>query len=81
MLEEAIHTDPSTSQFGLVPIERQVLAMLMAGYSHEDIAQKIGASRAVAERHSLRVRSKLGAANRLEMALIALQHGLFKAAD
>jgi two-component system nitrate/nitrite response regulator NarL len=62
--------------FGLTPREREVLAFVVAGLGNKDIARKCSVSEETIKHHLTRMFDKLGAANRLELAMVATQRGL-----
>ena len=62
--------------FGLTARERQVIALVGAGYTNKDLAQKLGISENTAKRHLSNVFDKLGVSNRLELVLFAVYQGL-----
>jgi len=63
---------------GLTTRERQVIALVAAGYTDRDLAQKLGMRENTAKHHLTRVFDKLGVANRLELLLFAFYQGLTK---
>jgi NarL family two-component system response regulator LiaR len=56
--------------------EREVLALIAAGLTNRQIAQRLTISPATAKTHVSHVLAKLGAASRVEAATLALEHGL-----
>jgi NarL family two-component system response regulator LiaR len=56
--------------------EKEVLALLVEGRSNSEIAEHLVVSVAAAKYHVSSILSKLGAANRTEAAVLALQHKL-----
>jgi DNA-binding NarL/FixJ family response regulator len=56
--------------------ERQVLALVVAGYANKDIAQQCAVSEETVKHHLTRMFAKVGAANRLELAVLAAERGL-----
>ena len=56
--------------------EREVLALVVEGFSNLQIARTLGISPATARFHVSTILSKLGAANRAEAAALAVKHGL-----
>ena len=60
----------------LSPREREVLALLVEGLSNPEIAERLCVSRSTAKAHVSSILSKLGASNRAEAAVLALQHDL-----
>jgi DNA-binding CsgD family transcriptional regulator len=63
-------------EFGLTALERQVIALVGAGYTNKDIAEKLGINEKTAKGHLNGVLEKLGVANRLELVLFAAAQGL-----
>jgi DNA-binding NarL/FixJ family response regulator len=73
------YTPPVGRQdYGLTTRERQVIALVAAGYTDRDLAQKLGMRENTAKHHLIRVFDKLGVANRLELLLFAFDQGLTK---
>jgi NarL family two-component system response regulator LiaR len=56
--------------------EREVLALLAAGLSNNEIAEKLTLSTGTVRLHVSNVLNKLGAPNRTSAAVIAMKHGL-----
>ena len=72
---------PSTSAvdrrpFGLTRREREVLELVVAGYSNKEIAKTCAVSEETIKHHLTRMFDKVGASNRLELALFATESGL-----
>jgi len=61
---------------GLTPREREVLALVSAGYANKDIARKFGVSEETVKHHLTRMFDKVGASNRVELARLAAERGL-----
>jgi two-component system, NarL family, nitrate/nitrite response regulator NarL len=55
--------------------ERQVLNLVIAGCSNKEIAQQCAVSEQTVKHHLTRMFDKVGASNRLELAMVATQHG------
>jgi len=76
------HMSPSNAPsedrqgFGLTARERQIIALVSAGYTNKDLAQKLGISENTAKYHLTKVFDKLGVCNRLELVLLAIHQGL-----
>ena len=62
--------------FGLTPRERQVIALVGAGYTNKDLARELSISENTAKHHLTNVFDKLGVSNRLELVLFAVEHRL-----
>jgi len=60
----------------LTPREQQVLRMVVAGHSNKEIAQQWTVSEETIKHHLTRMFDKVGAANRVELAMLATTHGL-----
>jgi two-component system nitrate/nitrite response regulator NarL len=68
---------PSTGHgVALTPRERDILSLVMAGYPNKEIARTFTVSEETIKHHLTRMFDKVGAANRLELAMIATQRGL-----
>jgi len=64
------------TDFGLSPRERQVIALLVAGYTCKESGRKIGIREPTVRKRLRDLITKLGVANRLELVLFALHHRL-----
>ena len=62
--------------FGLTPREREVLSLVVAGCANKEIAQRFAVSEETIKHHLTRMFDKVGATNRLELALTATRNGL-----
>ena len=62
--------------FGLTPREREVLSLVVAGCANKEIAQRFAVSEETIKHHLTRMFDKVGASNRLELALAATRNGL-----
>ena len=69
---------PSGGQqdFGLTSREIEVIGLVVAGYTNQDLAQELGIRVGTAENHLADVAEKLGVSNRLELILFAVDQGL-----
>lgn len=67
---------PLQRSFGLTPREREVLALVVEGDGNKEIARKCAVSEETIKHHLTRIFDKVGASNRLELALLATQTGL-----
>jgi len=65
--------------FGLTPREREVLTMVAAGCANKEIARKFDVSEETIKHHLTRMFDKVGATNRLELAMLANERGLLDA--
>ena len=68
----------SRRDFGLTARERQVIALVGAGYTNKDLGRKLGISENTAKHHLTNIFDKLGVSNRLELVLFAVDHQLTK---
>jgi DNA-binding NarL/FixJ family response regulator len=66
--------------FGLTPREREVVALVVAGDPNKEIARKCAVSEETVKHHLTRIFDKVGASNRLELAMLATQKGLVREA-
>jgi two-component system nitrate/nitrite response regulator NarL len=71
---------PTRKQFGLTPRELEIVGVILAGCSNNDIASKFKISEKTVKHHLTNIFDKLGVSNRLELALFALYHRLEPAA-
>jgi two-component system, NarL family, nitrate/nitrite response regulator NarL len=62
--------------YGLTPREREVLSLVVEGCANKEIAQRFAVSEETIKHHLTRMFDKVGAANRLELALTATRNGL-----
>jgi DNA-binding NarL/FixJ family response regulator len=62
--------------FGLTQREREVLTLVVAGYPNKEIARAFAVSEETVKHHLTRMFDKVGASNRLALALIATEAGL-----
>jgi two-component system, NarL family, nitrate/nitrite response regulator NarL len=65
----------------LTPREQQVLRMVVAGHSNKEIAQQWTVSEETIKHHLTRMFDKVGAANRVELAMLATTRGLLDTVD
>jgi len=54
--------------------EREVLTLVVAGYTNKDLAQKLSISEDTVKHHLTSIFDKTGVSNRLELALFAIHH-------
>ena len=64
------------NDFGLIELEKQVVALTVAGYSSQEAAKRIGISEPAARLHINCICDKLRVSNQFELVLFALQHQL-----
>jgi DNA-binding NarL/FixJ family response regulator len=62
--------------FGLTSREQDVVTMVVSGCSNKEIAQKCTVSEETVKHHLTHIFEKVGASNRLELAMIATRHGI-----
>jgi DNA-binding NarL/FixJ family response regulator len=82
MDELRARVDPASSAapaqpFGLTPREREVLSLVVEGCGNKEIALRLAVSAETIKHHLTRMFDKVGAANRLELALAATRSDLF----
>jgi two-component system, NarL family, nitrate/nitrite response regulator NarL len=65
-------------KFGLTPRELEIVAVVVAGYTNKDIAQKFSISEQTVKHHLGNIFDKLGVSTRLELALFAVNHHLIE---
>ena len=63
-------------RFGLTPRELEVTSEVVAGLSNKEIASKLSLSEDTVKHHLSNIFDKVGASNRLELALFAVHHQL-----
>jgi DNA-binding NarL/FixJ family response regulator len=59
--------------------ERQVLGMVSAAHPNKEIARRFAVSEETVKHHLTRLFAKVGVSNRIELALLATQHGIVDA--
>jgi DNA-binding NarL/FixJ family response regulator len=62
----------------LTPREHEVVALVVAGYANKEIAGKFAVCEATIKHHLTRIFDKLGASNRVELAMMASRRGLLE---
>jgi DNA-binding NarL/FixJ family response regulator len=67
---------PTVPQYGLTARELEIVGAIVTGASNRDIAQQLGISLQTVKHHLTNIFDKTGASSRLELALLALRHGL-----
>jgi DNA-binding NarL/FixJ family response regulator len=77
VLRARVDPAPAASQpFGLTPRERQVLSLVVQGCGNKEIATRLTVSEETVKHHLTRMFDKVGAGNRLELALAATRNDL-----
>jgi two-component system, NarL family, nitrate/nitrite response regulator NarL len=72
----AVQDAPRGRAATLTRREREVLALVVAGYANKEIAQTFSISEETIKHHLTRMFDKVGATNRLELAVVAAERGL-----
>ena len=67
---------PLRSRFGLTTRELEITSAVVSGFSNREIAEKFVLSQDTVKHHLTNIFDKVGASNRLELALFAVHHGL-----
>jgi len=65
---------PARERFGLTPREREITSAVVSGFSNREIAEKFRLSEDTVKHHLTKIFDKVGASNRLELALFAVHH-------
>ena len=65
-----------TKAFGLTRRELQILREVVAGFTNKEIAERVNISENTVKSHLTNIFNKLGASNRVELALFAAHHRL-----
>ncbi len=76
LLRESVAVPQKPKRFGLTSRELEVVAAIVSGYTNKDIAQKFSISEQTVKHHLTSIFDKLGVANRLELALFAVNNRL-----
>jgi len=66
----------SRKDFGLTPLEKQVIALTVSGYSGKESSKRIGISESAFRLHLKGICGKLRVSNQFELILFALYHKL-----
>ena len=66
----------ANGSFVLTPREAELIAAVVAGGSNDDIASSLKISTKTVKHHLTKIFQKVGAGNRLELALFAIEHRL-----
>lgn len=72
-------TDPTSGDASFTPRERQVLCQLPGGATYQVIAHRLGISTHTVDTYMRRLRTKTGATNRTQLAVLAVQLGYYPA--
>lgn len=80
-LIQSAHERGPILPWNLTARERQVLALVAAAHPNKEIARRFNVSEETVKHHLTRLFAKVGAANRLELAMIATQHGIVENAE
>jgi len=72
---------PPKSRFGLTARELEITSAVVSGFSNKEIAEKFVLSQDTVKHHLTNIFDKVGASNRLELALFAVHHGLLVRQD
>ena len=78
---EQVQAEPDTAPAhpgGLTEREVEVLRLIAAGKTNLEIAEDLVIAEGTARRHVANIYEKIGAANRVEAASYAAQHGLYQ---
>ncbi|MGD0226255.1 MAG: LuxR C-terminal-related transcriptional regulator [Terriglobia bacterium] len=77
MLHEGLSSvEASRKRFGLIPLDKHVIALTVAGYSSEESAKRIGISEPAFRLHLTSVCEKLHVSNQFELVLSAIYYQL-----
>ena len=66
----------SVNPYGLTARQRQIIRAVVEGLNNREIAARLGISEHTAKHHLTQIFNKTGVSTRLELALLATQHGL-----
>jgi two-component system nitrate/nitrite response regulator NarL len=67
---------PAGDPYGLTERQREILTAVVEGLNNRDIAKRLEISEHTVKHHLTQVFNKTGVSTRLELALLATQHGL-----
>lgn len=79
--EGLFSVEAGRKNFGLIPLEKQAIALTVAGYSSEESAKRIGISEPALGLHLTSICDKLHVSNQFELILFALYHQLIDTYD
>jgi DNA-binding NarL/FixJ family response regulator len=69
---------PARKRFGLTAREVEITSAVVSGLSNREIARKLSLSEDTVKHHLTNIFDKMGASNRLELALFAVHHRLLE---
>jgi DNA-binding NarL/FixJ family response regulator len=69
---------PARKRFGLTPRELEITSAVVSGLSNKEIAKKLALSEDTVKHNLTNIFDKMGASNRLELALFAVHHRLLE---
>ena len=67
---------PNTPPFGLTRRQSEVVSLVVEGCNNKEIAHRFAVTEETIKHHLTRIFDNVGAANRVELALVAARHGL-----
>jgi len=73
-LAVSVEAPPSPSRFGLTPRQLEITSAVVSGCSNKEIAKRFALSEDTVKHHLTNIFDKVGASNRLELALFAVHH-------
>jgi len=77
LLEFKAHPQAAEREkYGLTRRETEVIALILGGYTNQDIAKKFAISEHTVKHHLTNIFDKLGVSNRLELVLFSIDHHL-----
>jgi DNA-binding CsgD family transcriptional regulator len=71
-----LSVEVNRNDFGLFELEKELIALTVAGYSSREAAERIGISEPATRLHVACICDKLRVSNQFELVLFALQHQL-----
>jgi len=75
-LTQSHGSDGTKPRLSLTPRQREVLGLVVAGHTNREIATKFSVSEETVKHHLTRMFNKVGASNRLDLAMKATRDGL-----